>query len=129
MYLYYKLERFYQNHRRYVKSRDDNQLHGRSGTPQSTCDPLGTSNGSAVAPCGYIANSMFNGVCERLRCECLAGGSTMEGAFPLRAVPRSLQYVSVSWTVLQVLACPFTHMVVSIRSLNLKPMLQTRSRC
>ncbi|KNC84219.1 hypothetical protein SARC_03551 [Sphaeroforma arctica JP610] len=60
VYMYYALDNYYQNHRRYVKSRDDNQLHGGSGV-QSTCDPLDTlSNGSAYAPCGYVANSFFN---------------------------------------------------------------------
>jgi hypothetical protein len=64
VYLYYKLQRFYQNHRRYVKSRDDSQLHGRDTPVQSVCDPLATTaDGQAYAPCGFIANSMFNGMC------------------------------------------------------------------
>ena len=29
VYFYYKLENFYQNHRRYVKSRNDDQLAGK----------------------------------------------------------------------------------------------------
>jgi hypothetical protein len=63
VYLYYKLQRFYQNHRRYVKSRDDSQLHGRDTPVQSVCDPLATTaDGQAYAPCGFIANSMFNGM-------------------------------------------------------------------
>jgi hypothetical protein len=32
VYIYYGLTNFYQNHRRYVKSRDDNQLLGQSVT-------------------------------------------------------------------------------------------------
>lgn len=61
VYLYYKLERFFQNHRRYVKSRDDSQLHGRDTTVASNCDPLDVdAAGNTYAPCGYIANSMFN---------------------------------------------------------------------
>lgn len=63
VYLYYKLERFFQNHRRYVKSRDDSQLHGRDTTVASNCDPLDVdAAGNTYAPCGYIANSMFNGM-------------------------------------------------------------------
>lgn len=31
VYMYYGLSNFYQNHRRYVKSRDDKQLNGDSG--------------------------------------------------------------------------------------------------
>lgn len=63
VYLYYGLTNFYQNHRRYVKSRDDNQLLGNtvdSNTISSECKPF-ASNGSLVyAPCGAIANSLFN---------------------------------------------------------------------
>eukprot|EP00123_Amoebidium_parasiticum_P010197 comp19950_c0_seq1/m.24285 comp19950_c0_seq1/g.24285 ORF comp19950_c0_seq1/g.24285 comp19950_c0_seq1/m.24285 type:complete len:355 (-) comp19950_c0_seq1:548-1612(-) len=60
VYLYYQLGNYYQNHRRYVKSRDDAQLNGQGGAA-STCDPLATNaDGLQIAPCGYIANSMFN---------------------------------------------------------------------
>ena len=30
VYVYYELDNFYQNHRRYVKSRSDSQLSGRA---------------------------------------------------------------------------------------------------
>jgi hypothetical protein len=70
VYMYYSLTNFYQNHRRYVKSRDDNQLLGikRSYSSLSTdCEPFrGIANGSLsgggipYAPCGAIANSLFN---------------------------------------------------------------------
>ncbi|XP_069194400.1 cell cycle control protein 50A [Procambarus clarkii] len=62
VYLYYGLDNFYQNHRRYVKSRDDKQLLGRDDTTVSNdCSPFGTdSEGKVYAPCGAIANSMFN---------------------------------------------------------------------
>ena len=66
--MYYGLTNFYQNHRRYVRSRDDNQLHGdilSYGDLNSDCDPYktGTDNGTSkgYAPCGAIANSLFNG--------------------------------------------------------------------
>ena len=62
VFIYYGLTNFYQNHRRYVKSRDDKQLYGdinRAPTPD--CDPFATTNGSQkYAPCGAIANSLFN---------------------------------------------------------------------
>ena len=68
VYMYYGLTNFYQNHRRYVRSRDDNQLHGYMLSPgdlNDDCDPYkqGSSNGSSFgyAPCGAIANSLFNG--------------------------------------------------------------------
>lgn len=68
VYLYYGLTNFYQNHRRYVRSRDDNQLHGDEMSPdslQSDCEPykkrkLNASVEYGIAPCGAIANSLFN---------------------------------------------------------------------
>lgn len=65
VYMYYGLTNFYQNHRRYVKSRDDNQLLGRLSTEVSSdCLPFATDevNGTKlpIAPCGAIANSLFN---------------------------------------------------------------------
>eukprot|EP01016_Furgasonia_blochmanni_P020616 TRINITY_DN2300_c0_g1_i8.p2 TRINITY_DN2300_c0_g1~~TRINITY_DN2300_c0_g1_i8.p2 ORF type:complete len:187 (-),score=25.74 TRINITY_DN2300_c0_g1_i8:676-1236(-) len=80
VFVYYELDNFYQNHRRYMKSKDTNQLMGED--PGSgdigDCDPVKTmadankvtyaggqpitEPGSAVAnPCGLIARSMFNG--------------------------------------------------------------------
>ena len=63
IYVYYELQNFYQNHRRYVKSRSDPQLLGNFPNAQTTdCDPLFTApNGKTLWPCGLIANSMFNG--------------------------------------------------------------------
>lgn len=53
---------FVQNHRRFVRSRDDLQLHGElKSTVSSDCDPFSKVNGTPIAPCGAIANSLFNG--------------------------------------------------------------------
>ncbi|KAK3867454.1 hypothetical protein Pcinc_027088 [Petrolisthes cinctipes] len=62
VYLYYGLDNFYQNHRRYVKSRYDKQLLGKDTTTVSSeCEPFDKDvNGNIYAPCGAIANSMFN---------------------------------------------------------------------
>ena len=59
---YYALENFFQNHRRYVKSRDDRQLNGVSGDVDDACRPYARQDGSGtkVAPCGAVANSLFN---------------------------------------------------------------------
>ena len=60
--MYYGLTNFYQNHRRYVKSRDDNQLFGGVGVPSSDCAPydvLKSDKSKYIWPCGAIANSMF----------------------------------------------------------------------
>ena len=71
VFVYYGLDNFYQNHRRYVKSRDDLQLAGTltdySPTAvQSSCTPMvtyradGTQVTQVLNPCGLIASSMFN---------------------------------------------------------------------
>lgn len=62
VYVYYELTNFYQNHRRYVKSRNDQQLRGDKVTSSlDPCKPLATTaNGSAIIPCGLIAWSLFN---------------------------------------------------------------------
>lgn len=63
-YVYYQLDNFYQNHRRYVKSRSDKQLAGTiydsSSSVSSDCDPLTTRGSKVLDPCGLIANSFFN---------------------------------------------------------------------
>jgi hypothetical protein len=66
--MYYRLENYYQNHRRYVKSRNDQQLRGnvvKSYSSLEDCDPLRSVDGSKEAkdfylPCGLIAASVFN---------------------------------------------------------------------
>ncbi len=63
--LYYKLTNFFQNHRRYVKSLDQNQLRGDAVSVaklgNGDCKPLAVIDEKAVYPCGLIANSLFNG--------------------------------------------------------------------
>ena len=61
--LYYRLTNFYQNHRRYVKSLDSNQLKGQAikNSSLGACSPLNTDpHGKPYWPCGLIANSLFN---------------------------------------------------------------------
>ncbi|XP_041109688.1 cell cycle control protein 50A-like isoform X2 [Polyodon spathula] len=63
VFMYYGLSNFYQNHRRYVKSRDDSQLNGDKSSltnPSKECEPYRTSDSKPIAPCGAIANSLFN---------------------------------------------------------------------
>ncbi|WAR02561.1 CC50A-like protein [Mya arenaria] len=68
VYMYYGLVNYYQNHRRYVRSRDDGQLHGYTKDASSLLDDCApykekTINSSLklpIAPCGAIANSFFN---------------------------------------------------------------------
>ena len=78
--IYYQLNGFYQNHRRYVKSKSDEQLHGKEFTLEEMknsqdCDPAITNEdmgqtksflgndlvaGDLAVPCGLIAKSFFN---------------------------------------------------------------------
>lgn len=66
IYLYYRLTKFYQNHRRYVKSLSQQQLQGtrilQNSTNVNDCDPLlwDSQKQKYIYPCGLIANSQFN---------------------------------------------------------------------
>ncbi|XP_030524221.1 ALA-interacting subunit 3-like [Rhodamnia argentea] len=61
IYVYYQLDNFYQNHRRYVKSRSDQQLRDNSSASDvGDCKPEDMINGSYIVPCGLIAWSLFN---------------------------------------------------------------------
>lgn len=78
IYVYYQLDNFYQNHRRYVKSRSFNQLKGDYLTVDklADCDPIKKNSdvGKTTAfdgktplkaddpaiPCGLVAKSFFN---------------------------------------------------------------------
>ena len=68
VYVYYELDRYYQNHKRYVRSRDDSQTGSGSGG-SSKCAPQQYVNGAPdpslphngeINPCGLIAWSFFN---------------------------------------------------------------------
>ncbi|KAL4656525.1 cell cycle control protein 50A-like [Arapaima gigas] len=63
VFFYYGLVNFHQNLRRYMDSRDDAQLVGRTKNlkrPSTYCEPFAYNNGTPIAPCGAIANSLFN---------------------------------------------------------------------
>ncbi|CAK9314656.1 unnamed protein product [Citrullus colocynthis] len=61
IYVYYQLDNFYQNHRRYVQSRSDKQLRDAgSAHDTSSCKPEDNVNGQPIVPCGLIAWSLFN---------------------------------------------------------------------
>lgn len=69
---YYQLSGYYQNNRRYGVSRDDQQLSGSAWAlrhPVEECWPFRQLDGTPVAPCGAVANSLFNDTFElhRLR--------------------------------------------------------------
>ncbi|KAK9741276.1 hypothetical protein RND81_03G094100 [Saponaria officinalis] len=62
IYIYYQLDNFYQNHRRYVKSRSDQQLRSKKSENEvSACKPEDMIDGkNPIVPCGLIAWSLFN---------------------------------------------------------------------
>ena len=86
VYMYYGLGNFYQNHRLYIRSRDDSQLLGNLNldikstdhncepylqckTAKECCNEFRDGNctnqlpiGTIILPCGSIANSMFSDV-------------------------------------------------------------------
>ena len=80
VFIYYELDNFYQNHRRYLKSRDNDQLAGTIKTVDELddCDPVVRNKDVAIGlksfytnetldseapanPCGLVAKSFFNG--------------------------------------------------------------------
>lgn len=63
IYIYYQLDNFYQNHRRYVKSRSDKQLRDKKYEGETKdCEPVATGgkDNKPIVPCGLIAWSLFN---------------------------------------------------------------------
>ncbi|KAL6659931.1 hypothetical protein ACP70R_002053 [Stipagrostis hirtigluma subsp. patula] len=62
IHIYDQIGDFYQNHRRYVKSRSDKQLrHKDAAHMTKDCEPEGNSaDGVPIVPCGLIAWSLFN---------------------------------------------------------------------
>ncbi|OMO49354.1 hypothetical protein COLO4_38585 [Corchorus olitorius] len=61
VFIYYQLDNFYQNHRRYVKSRNDKQLRSKAAEFDTTsCEPEDKSSAGPIVPCGLIAWSLFN---------------------------------------------------------------------
>eukprot|EP00250_Pteridium_aquilinum_P000817 c10986_g2_i1 orf=124-1176(+) len=64
IYVYYELDKYHQNHRRYVRSRSDAQtLKGDAATDTKDCKPqqnLGNNSSLPITPCGLIAWSLFN---------------------------------------------------------------------
>ncbi|RWS24735.1 cell cycle control protein 50A-like protein [Leptotrombidium deliense] len=66
VFLYYRLTHYYQNLRRYMSSVDMTQLKGQMLSPSSSCTPFITNYDPLkkktlpIAPCGAIANSLFN---------------------------------------------------------------------
>lgn len=90
VYIYYQIENFYQNHRRYVSSLDEMQLRGEgpSNPNKKTyprCHPwIIGGDGRVHYPCGLIAASVFN------------------DSYVIQAKPEG----STEWTILEVNSNP-----------------------
>ena len=85
IYVYYQLDNFYQNHRRYVKSRSNEQLLGKELTAselEDDCSPIVYNKDigrwksiggqdldpeKPAFPCGLVAKSLFNDTFELYR--------------------------------------------------------------
>ena len=86
VFLYYRLTDFYQNHRRYVKSFDQQQLQGdfrdNNSISNSDCDPLriDPETQKPFYPCGLIANSIFN---DTIRPPVLAGSNAGDAEYAM----------------------------------------------
>ncbi|KAL5511421.1 hypothetical protein ACEPAH_4637 [Sanghuangporus vaninii] len=90
--LYYKLTNFYQNHRRYVKSLNTDQLKGDvvsySDLKGGDCKPLAVNETSekVVYPCGLIANSIFNDTIYNLTAVETDGSSSSDYDFSYKGI-------------------------------------------
>merc|ERR1719491_516844 len=75
--VYYQIDNFYQNHRKYFSSRDDAQLLGlpkpQTSTVAKACEPLNILGNITLNPCGLIANTLFNDIFE------LTSGNSSDG--------------------------------------------------
>ncbi|KFY09856.1 hypothetical protein V492_05312 [Pseudogymnoascus sp. VKM F-4246] len=86
---YYRLTDFYQNHRRYVKSFQADQLRGdpvdAATIDSSLCEPLRLDErGKPYYPCGLIANSMFNDTYTSPLLQNVPGGSDLSKVYEMK---------------------------------------------
>ena len=105
VFLYYELTNFYQNHRRYVSSRDDDQLAAGADVQtsasaySSNCDPWyqstyydstgQTSTNYQYYPCGLVARSVFN---DTFTVSVLSQGSSNRKALKVDDSPSTISW-------------------------------------
>jgi hypothetical protein len=88
VYVYFELGGFYQNHKRYVRSRDDQQMGGVAGPPAERCAPeRETAGGAPIVPCGLAAWSLFN--------DTFSGWTLSDG--PGTSTPLTVDDSSIAW--------------------------------
>lgn len=96
IYIYYQLDKFYQNHRRYSTSRSDAQLREpkAAGDVAEFCKPEAfAANGRPIVPCGLIAWSLFNDTYSFARRNRLPRGGD-HGPPPLTVSKRGISWPS-----------------------------------
>jgi len=94
VYVYYELGAFYQNHKRYVRSRDDQQMGGVPGPPAERCAPeKTTADGEPIVPCGLAAWSHFNDTFADWALVEPGGG----GGTPPTATPLAVDSSAIAW--------------------------------
>ena len=110
IYIYYQLDNFYQNHRRYVKSRDNQQLAGtwKDTKDLTDCDPIikvedlwdyqrKNMKGLVMPledpaiPCGLVAKSLFNDTFKLYK----KTGASMN---PSSDTPISISSDNIAWS-------------------------------
>jgi hypothetical protein len=65
VFVFYELDRFHQNHRRYLKSRSTRQHQGEGLKSVDSCHPIArVSQRDPIVPCGLIAWTLFNDTYE-----------------------------------------------------------------
>ena len=107
VFLYYRLDGFYQNHRKYVKSFDGEQLKGKAKTRQeltagNCADFVGPTNTADVIyyPCGYIPNSLFNDTLHNITQ--LTGANSTNSTNPPSENNSTKEYIfsekNIAWT-------------------------------
>lgn len=120
IFVYYQLDNFYQNHRRYVKSKNYKQLMGETVEKLSDCDPIATNkslnnagiqnyyqayadgkaapevklvpDGNAI-PCGLIAKSVFT---DSYQLDLVVPSKTNPKADPTRT-PIPIDQTGIAW--------------------------------
>ncbi|KAG0566347.1 hypothetical protein KC19_7G057000 [Ceratodon purpureus] len=65
VFVFYELDKFHQNHRRYMKSRSTKQHQGEDRRSVDSCHPIArVSKRDPIIPCGLIAWTLFNDTYE-----------------------------------------------------------------
>jgi acyl-CoA thioesterase FadM len=93
--VYYELDNFHQNHRKYFESQDIYQMAGESNienqypTSATACEPINKLGDRVINPCGLIANTFFNDIITLGD-----NGAVDDQGFPLQMVEDGIAWTS-----------------------------------